>query len=168
MAHWIDMEAQEFFALVKEHFRFLFEKYGFAVVREEIGQSFDFSSIKIQSNSCSISIGRDRGDVTISLRPVSASYVGFSLGDIITFLERRSGTQDRVIWFGPEPKESLNYSDRIRFQLSWYADKLRQYCDQILYLFQEDIFKQRQAELKAWRDFREKYILEAWRQAGKP
>jgi hypothetical protein len=161
--HFGDMPAPDFFAQVKKHFRYLFDEYGFSVVSEEITNHMDVCEILLQSKEWRIRIGREIGDVFVHVSPSSTPDIWFDLGDVITFLDPES-EEAKKLWFAPEPDRSTDYATRIHLQLRWDADKLRPYCDGIKHLFREDVFKQKQAELKQWQEFRERTVRQALEQ----
>jgi len=169
-----------FFSKVRKHFGYLINDHDFAVVHQEDIQSFDNCLIVLQSSNCRIRVVRDRGTVLVEAGPLSAPSVHrppgspnlwFSLSTIITYLEQDFNADKD--WFYASPKESIDDDEaKIDWELALAADTLRPYLDDIMHLFQESTFGQKQGKLEEFRERRkevtwQRVMSSATRENGK-
>ena len=142
------MEKQTFIDLIKKHFGFLMENYGFSIVYSDgPAESFGDLDVILQSDKCKIRIMTDRKqvflDIGLKTATLKSSKDWYDLGFVTSFLTQ-----------GPN-QVNLEYSDK------WIVDEkttyeqemirlnkiLEPYWGQILELFKEENIKKRQKEL---------------------
>lgn len=154
------MEGHPFTNQVRKHFRYLLDDYSFSVLSERYSPDVFGNWITVlRSKDCQIRIILDRGQVFLDAGPSSAPTEWFDLSVITAFLREGSGDEN---WAYSLPEGSID-DDTIDRRLANLAGLLRKYCDEIIQLFHEDNFKQREAELK---QFRKKRSEERWKRLG--
>lgn len=118
-----------FSELVRRHFKYLIDEYGFAV-KERIYGSEPFSDglIEFWSDRTVVVIQLDRFDLMISLGPATApESVRLGLERVIGFLVHDTQTFHLSL-----PASPISRQEIIEVGLTQYAPALRRYCDSIL------------------------------------
>ncbi len=118
-----------FIELVKKHFGYLVEKYGFAVVAERYDpEIFGNGLVRFQSPSVIITVVLDRGQVLTDVQPYP-EILGreFGLGTIIEFLAPE--VSEPVYVF---PDEWDDYWAMIEWQTARVACMLSRHCVSLL------------------------------------
>lgn len=154
----IKMEKSEFIDLVKKHFGFLIEDYGFAIVYSEKLKSFGDLCVVLQSGDCRIRIATDRGVVELHAGLHYAPYEGFidefkldsskrwhNLYHVTRFLTQGS---NQANWDYIFPEPGFDKKTRVERQIVRLTKILEPYWDKIIELFQETTFKKRRKELE--------------------
>jgi hypothetical protein len=111
--------------LVKKHFQFLIDDYGFSLGSE------DHFLVQYRTSECRVHIGLDRCQVLVELRPERASicqdaWVG--LGEVVLY-------KDPSVRFRNAPHPTEYNRDPVAYlnkQLPRLARWLRQYCEEML------------------------------------
>lgn len=150
------MKSEAFFNKATEYFRYLVTDYGFEVTDRKVFPHFDNCKIVLSSSKCRLDILLDRGSVLVQICLIPISNTSskketlcWDLGIIVGFLLQSAGSE-WPLWFYRSPDESLSYESRVEWQLRDTAERMKPYCEQILALFQDDIFLNRLGELQAF------------------
>ena len=125
---------------IRKRFRFLFDAHGFALASEICFDSFENWVVVLKSKECRLRIFQDRGEVTIAVGPLW-SPSGWQSGpwfDLAIVIRYVSQGKDQWEYEGGNTDE----------QLKRLAEKLRPYCQQICWLFREDVFPEKRQELE--------------------
>jgi hypothetical protein len=118
-----------FAELVRWHFKYLTDEYGFSVKEKLYGsEPFSDGIIEFQSSATVVVVQLDRFDLMISIGPSAESEAArLGLSRVIEFLTQ--GTQTFRLNFPAPPISSEN---SVESGLAQYAPALRQYCDAAL------------------------------------
>lgn len=154
------MTAEAFFNEAKRHFGYLCDEHGFVVTKKENSDYVDVCELMLQSKDWWIRIGRERGSVYVYVAPAADQETWFSLGVVITFLQKES-QEDQEIWWGPRLSWSLDYNVRLERLLKWYGDKLQPYAEQITIIFGAQMLEQTLRELQLWQEYRDRQARDA-------
>ena len=149
------MAAEEFFREANRYFGYLLVEHGFAVAKRKIADAFDVCEIMLQAQDWRVRIGRERGAVYVYIGPASDPETWFTLGVVITFLQR-DRPEGQEIWFGPRLGWSLDYNVRLELLLQWYAETLRGHAGQIAALFHEHERERSLSQLWAWKEYKDR------------
>jgi hypothetical protein len=123
------MEKCVFVEQVKEHFHYLIDDYGFAVVSERFDpEAFGNSLVDFQSGNTAVRILLNRGQVTIDIGPYPRSPgYQFDLSSIIEFLVPDA---KEPVYIFPETWD--NYQDMMNWQVDRLASVVQRYCARVL------------------------------------
>jgi hypothetical protein len=149
------MNCENFFNLIKQYFDFLINEYGFEVVIEEIGTSFDWCILVLKSKICCVRFSRDKGDVIIEVGPISAlnringgkKDGWFFLNTIINFFNKTYKFERSLFGNIFTKKEK-----KMELQIRYLSKQFEKYKEQIFELFNQGTFEKRKVELKEFSD----------------
>ncbi len=115
-----------FSTLVKEHFKYLFE-LGFRVTSERYDpEFFGNAQIVFESAEVGIDIVVDRGQVLISLGPISnRRWDWFEFASVV---RRLAPNVDLVYLREARPNEKIDLEEQVK----WLANLMHQYCGLVL------------------------------------
>lgn len=163
------MEKEVFVDLVKKHFGFLEDRYGFTIVHAKKLEAFGDCSVVLQSGDCRLRIMMDRGVVEVEAGLKYAPYADYvdewkrdsprrwyNLYYITRFLTQGPNQAEWEFMF-PEP--GFDKKTRVERQMIRLVNILEPYWDQIIEVFQEDTFNKRQKDLG---EFLAKLAEEHW------
>jgi hypothetical protein len=145
------MKLEDYINLVAENFGILFKKHGFEFTHVWKHQLLGDYSAVLQSKSCQIKVWMDKGWITISGSPLSASIhpekdaesLWSRLDAIINFLNLETDQIEFAF------KES-GYAEitEVGHQMSQIAEILEPHWKKLINFFKEKNFKKHQRELK--------------------
>ena len=120
---------EQFVELVKKHFQYLLDDYGFSVVDERYEpQVFGNSLVQFHSSNMEIMIVLDRGHVSIDISP-HPNPLGYQFG-LSTILEYLVPEVERLAYDYSEAPD--DYYSRIIWQITRFAPLLHEHCDKVL------------------------------------
>lgn len=145
------MEQTSFIELVKTHFKYLIDEYGFVLTETRHSpEYFGNGLVRFQSSNANITIILDRGQVLIDIEPyLVMPNQSFDLRSVVMFLTPQI---NEPIYLFPNNKD---VDESRKWQINRLAHLLRQYCAQVL-----------EGKFSSWeelRQFRDKAAMETYR-----
>jgi hypothetical protein len=153
------MEQQKFDDLIKKHFKFLFEDYGFSIVYSEQHTDQYNTRVVLQSGECKIKMYIDRGwfaiegglkgaDVKFSRDWLSPTSIKrwYDLSFVLPFLTQ-SSNQTKFEYIQPPDGPGYNEEKNVESEMFRISTIIRPHIGEIIAFFQEDTFRKRQKEL---------------------
>lgn len=149
----------EFLRQVRCHFQYLFDEYGFAVVVAKDAERDGCCVVVLRSDDCLFKFLYDRGTVEIlvgalstspgqpwqNVEPIQNRFIHwFSIFGVIYFVEGRPWPSPQELQQSGEALWAMTTDER----LATLSRMLRPVCDQVVKLFREDVFKERQKEFE--------------------
>jgi hypothetical protein len=153
------MEQQIFVDMIKNHFRFLFEEYGFSLVYSEPHPTYANQHVVLQSGDCKINMYIDRGwfaieggskgaqiKFTMDWLNLDSPNIWYDLSVVLPFLTQ-SSNQTRFEYIQPPDGPGYHEEKNVESEMSRISVIIRPYLGEIIAFFQEDTFRKRQKEL---------------------
>lgn len=136
----------QFFQEVKTHFHFLIDENGFSI-RDQVGPAgFGHYGITYQTQNCFLDVMLDSGKVYVEFHPRIDPQQKYDVSEILAFLLHKSERW----WFYPDENLSvtLKSDEYMRWLVAEVAQRLRPYINQILRLFEPDVYKEKEEALR--------------------
>ena len=167
------VKEKEFINLIKKHFDFLMEKYGFSIIYSDYSfETFGNCMVVLESKDCRIRIEKERGQVFLSIALRCIPYIcskdvslesfrqwqkqWYDLSHVTSFLTQGP---NQVNWKYKLPEPGFDEKTCIERQMVRLTRILEPYWNRIIELFQEESFKKKQKELD---EFIRKLAEEKW------
>ena len=135
------------FDQVEKHFRYFIDERGFSIVSKKLHDSFDNTTIVLQSEEFRILVMRERGFVGAAIAPLSSPNAWYGLGTLIPYLTKEA----EQLNLNDEAPDDADYDARIEWIVERLASTLRKYYPQIRELFRDEIFAEKRADLEAFK-----------------
>lgn len=158
----LSQACKEFSKLVRLHFGYLFEQFGFSVVhwdeaRGALGE--ECCLIILQSEDCRIKIYKSQGEVNLQFGTLSApmdwtdqvegTRQWYYLRGILSFLRKESLSISELF----QKTQGFETDDQ---QLAELSRELQPVCEQVIGLFREDVFERWREQYEQWQEERER------------